>query len=125
MLGEGCRRPVEWCALSIECMSTLKLTTIEHHIHRDLVRWEPPPERFVKLNVDGSCSAAGNVGVGGAIKDSHGKWITGFSSNEGKGDALFVELFGVYHGLALVVNNRPTVVVFETDSEEVIQLVKN
>lgn len=122
-LGEGCCRPtyvVRFINRMHEDMSNLKLTTTHHHIHRDSIQWEPPPEGFVKLNVDGSCSAADDIGVGGAIMASG---LLGFLF--GVGDALFVELFGVYNGLALVVNNTLSVVVCETDSEEVIQLVKN
>jgi hypothetical protein len=42
--------------------------------------------------------------------------MAGFSSNEGHEDALFAELFGVYHGLMLVIN---------TDSLEVLNLLQH
>ncbi|KAL6569273.1 dolichyl-P-Man:Man(7)GlcNAc(2)-PP-dolichol alpha-1,6-mannosyltransferase [Orobanche minor] len=65
------------------------------------------------------------MGAGGIIRDSKGQWVAGFSSNDGKGDVLFAELFGVYHGLALIVNNSISNMVCETDAEEVVQLLRS
>ena len=50
------------------------------------------------MNIDGSCGAFGDVGSGCLLRDNNGNWKTRFSSNEGQGDALFAEIFGVYLG---------------------------
>ena len=49
----------------------------------------------------------------------------GFSSNERQGGELFAELFRVYHGLMLVINNYIQRVICETDSFEVLCLLQN
>lgn len=77
------------------------------------------------LNMDSNCSESNDIGAGGIIRDSKGQWVAGLSSNDDKGDALFAELFGVYHGLALIVNNSISNVVCETDDEEVVQLLRS
>lgn len=61
----------------------------------------------MKLNIDGSCNDYNDVGVGGITKDS-------------KGDALLAELFGVYHGLDLIINKSISNVVCGIDTEEVV-----
>jgi len=59
------------------------------------------------------------------VLDNKGNWIVGFSSNDGQGDALFAELFGVYHGLMLVISNSIQRVICETDSLEVFRLLQD
>ncbi|KAI9126601.1 hypothetical protein K1719_002197 [Acacia pycnantha] len=43
--------------------------------------WQASSENWIKINVDGAVSSSGNVaGAGGVLRDSHGDWIVGFSS---------------------------------------------
>jgi hypothetical protein len=49
--------------------------------------------------------------------------MAGFSSNDGCGDALIAELFGIYNGLFLLINNSVLHVECETDSTEIINLL--
>ena len=49
--------------------------------------------------------------------------MAGFSSNDGCGDALIAELFGIYNGLVLLINNSVLHVECETDSTEIINLL--
>lgn len=67
----------------------------------------------------------GDIGFGGLLRDNKGNWIAGFSSNDGQGDALFAELFGVYHGLMLVINNSIQQIICETYSLEVFRLLQD
>ena len=51
-----------------------------HSEGRSSVRWSPPLEEWVKLNVDGSFNPLnGRGGCGGVIWDSDGVWICRFS----------------------------------------------
>ena len=49
--------------------------------------------------------------------------MAGFSSNDGCGDVLIAELFGIYNGLVLLINNSVLHVECETDSIEIINLL--
>jgi len=64
----------------------------EHHSNRHIVKWTPPQDRCVKLNIDRSCGTFSDIGYDGLLRNK-GDWITYFSYNEGQGDALFVEFF--------------------------------
>ena len=49
-----------------------------------VIRWQFPPDPFIKLNTDGS--AIGNlglVGAGGLLRNSSRGWISGFSLHLG------------------------------------------
>lgn len=61
--------------------------------------WDPPPARKAKLNVDCSrLSTAGNIGVGGVLRDNSGDWL-GFSISLGKGQLVDAEIWGLYFSL--------------------------
>lgn len=66
-----------------------------------LVRWIPPPEGLVKLNVDGNCNKLNVISVGGAIRNAQGDWIAGFSCKLGAGPALLAKVWVVFLGLCL------------------------
>jgi len=70
-------------------LTSVNIHSSEHHINRHMVEWTPPLDGCVKLNIDGSCGASGDIGSRGLLRDNKGNWIVGFSSNEGQGDALF------------------------------------
>jgi hypothetical protein len=106
-------------------LTYVNIYSSEHHINRHMVNWTSPQDGCVKLNIDGSCGASGDIGSGGLLCDNKVNWIAGFSSNEWQGDALFAELFGVYHGLMLVINNSIQRVICETNSLEVLCLVQD
>jgi len=84
---------------------------------------ESSPSGKFKLNVEGSCDQSSVIGSGGLIRDVAGNWMVGFSSNDSCGDALIAELFGIYNGLVLLINNSVLHVECETDSTEIINLL--
>jgi len=44
---------------------------------------DPHQDGCVKLNINVSCGASGDIGSGGLLRDNKGNWIAEFSSNEG------------------------------------------
>jgi hypothetical protein len=77
--------------INIMCtdLTSLNIHSSEHHINCHMVNWTPPPDGFVKLNIDGSCGASGDIGSGGLLRDNKGNWIAGFSSNDGERGCAF------------------------------------
>jgi hypothetical protein len=109
--------------LMVKDMALLSTTDSCAVNNRIKIKWKAPPLGKFKLNVDGSCDQSGVIGSGGLIRDAAGNWVAGFSSNDGCGDALIAELFGIYNGLVLLINNSVLHVECETDSTEIINLL--
>ncbi|KEH28956.1 RnaseH protein, putative [Medicago truncatula] len=72
--------------------------------------------------IDGSCGASGDIDSGSLLRDNKGDWIPDFSSNNGKGNTLFAEHFGVYYGWMLVIKNAIQQVICKIDYLEVFTL---
>lgn len=90
-----------------------------------IVRWLPPPVGVIKLNVDGSCFAKTSItGSGGLMRTDTGNWVSGFSSFDSQGDALYVELSAIKNGLTFVWSKGHRKIHCETDSLEVVNLVQ-
>ncbi|XLR04880.1 hypothetical protein HN51_059755 [Arachis hypogaea] len=67
-----------------------------------LVRWVPPSEGTIKLNVDGSSREnPGRAGCGGLLRDQDGNCIAGFVSHIGFASSVAAELVAIRHGLWL------------------------
>jgi len=56
-------------------LTFINIHSSERHIKCHMVNWTPPPDGCVKLNVDGSCGASGDIGSGGLLRDNKGNWI--------------------------------------------------
>ncbi|KEH17585.1 hypothetical protein MTR_0007s0410 [Medicago truncatula] len=57
--------------------------SIQHHTNCHIVKWTPPQDGCVKLNIDGSCGTSGDIVSSGLLLDNKGDWIVDFSSNKG------------------------------------------
>lgn len=88
------------------------------------IAWHPPPPHTVKVNVDGSFrSSSGMAACGGLIRDSHGVLITGFSCNLGACTSIWAEAWSLYLGMKLARTLRFSTVVFEMDSQTIVNCV--
>lgn len=66
------------------------------------VKWQPPPEGWVALNVDGSSLGnPGRAGAGGVFRDGVGCWCYSFSTFVGISEILKAELLAMLYGLQL------------------------
>lgn len=89
------------------------------------VRWLWPQIGAVKLNVDGSSKGnPGMAGFGGVIRGDQGRWIVGFQGSLGIAGNLEAELMALYHGLHLAWSRDFRYVLCETDSKDVVRLVR-
>ena len=69
------------------------------------MRWEPPLENWIKLNVDGASKGnPGLAGGGGALRTHKGDWIKGFAANFGICSSVKAEMLAVLQGLWLAWN---------------------
>ncbi|PKI41066.1 hypothetical protein CRG98_038594 [Punica granatum] len=67
--------------------------------------WKSPPSGWLKANVDGSSLRnPEKAGAGGLIKDEGGDWVVLFSAYVSFETAFQVELYGIKHGLSLVLD---------------------
>ncbi|KAF7827255.1 putative ribonuclease H-like domain-containing protein [Senna tora] len=87
---------------------------------------EPPECGSLKFNVDGSCWRHNNsISCGGVLRDSDGRWITGFVRRMGKGNSLTAEMWAIYSSLQIAWDNRLKDIIIETDSLLAITLIKD
>ncbi|XP_039009369.1 uncharacterized protein LOC120137754 [Hibiscus syriacus] len=91
--------------------------------------WIPPPDGFLKLNVDGAMVLGwGKGGIGGLIRDSCGVLLQWFSESVGGGPPIMAELLAIKRGLCLmedlgaVPNQR---FILESDSCNALKWIKN
>ncbi|MBA0676774.1 hypothetical protein Goari_018232, partial [Gossypium aridum] len=64
--------------------------------------WQLPDLRWVKVNVDGSVSTViSKAAIGGTVRDSNGKWLTGFAMVTGMVEVFQVEARTMVEGLKL------------------------
>ncbi|KAL5748778.1 hypothetical protein ACOSQ2_026075 [Xanthoceras sorbifolium] len=85
--------------------------------------WCPPPQNWVKLNVDGSRNSLGRIAAGGAIRDSNGQWLGGFTVNKGTGSALDSEVWGMVEGLLYAWQDGYKFLLVETDCFTVFEVL--
>ncbi|KAE8664923.1 hypothetical protein F3Y22_tig00112738pilonHSYRG01055 [Hibiscus syriacus] len=66
-------------------------------------KWVPPPEGFLKLNVDGAMAKGWDKGgIGGLIRDDRGMLLGSFSEKIRGGPPIFAELMAIKRGLILI-----------------------
>lgn len=90
--------------------------------HDTIVRWIPPPQNFVKMNVDGAAKiSTGAAAAAGVCRNTKGEWIFGFSEKLENKTAYQAELYAIWKGLQLVWSKGFKRVIVESDSAFVIQ----
>lgn len=87
-----------------------------------LVRWIPPDENWIKLNVNGLYNAAGS-GAGGILRDEGGNLIRGFKARISAFSQMDAELQAISLGLDLV-RERGQSIWIEIGSPEPVALIR-
>ena len=88
-------------------------------------RWQPPPQGFFKVNIDGA--SKGNpreAGFGGAIRDAQGHTKYIFHGHLEKGTNNMVELLALDQCLEILVEANLQNVIIEADSDLIIRVAK-
>lgn len=66
------------------------------------VKWHPPSQPFIKLNVDGAFSRSSfRCGVGEVVRNHNGDWIIDFASNFNYASSNQVEFWALKRGLEM------------------------
>ncbi|KAF7814111.1 putative ribonuclease H protein At1g65750 family [Senna tora] len=89
------------------------------------IAWKPPPEEWVKINVDGSVdpSSFGSSACGGVLRDRDGNFLCGFIRNVGSCSIILADLWGILSGLQVAWNRGFKKVILETDSLNAERLI--
>ncbi|KAK4733771.1 hypothetical protein R3W88_008032 [Solanum pinnatisectum] len=83
-----------------------------------MVQWTKPPDKWVKVNTDGSALCnPGRIGAGGIIRNPKGELILAFSTPLGEGTNNQAEVEAAILGLSWCANLRYKNVILEVDSQ--------
>lgn len=94
-------------------------------IERQRVKWEPPPQNWVKCNTDGTWTAEANTcGVGWVLRNEEGKvlWLGSRALPKIK-TVLETELEALRWAVLSISNFNYKRVAFESDSQQVVSLM--
>lgn len=87
--------------------------------------WHPPPDGFLKYNIDGASKGnSGEAGFGGVLRDDTGCIISLFHGHLGKATNNMAELMALEQSLEFLIQNNCQNVIIEADSELVINAAK-
>ena len=76
--------------------------------------WNPPPEGFLKYNIDGvSKGNSGMASLGGVLRDENGSIISLFYGHLGKATNNMVELMALEQCLEFLIQNNCQNVIIE------------
>ncbi|PHU27561.1 hypothetical protein BC332_05893 [Capsicum chinense] len=90
------------------------------------INWTPPPLNHYKLKVDGSCLGnPGRGGIGGVIRNHNGEWRLGFNQSYLHATDNQMELLAFKVGLTIAIHHCLLPIVINTDSLEVLQMLKH
>ncbi|KAF3649284.1 hypothetical protein FXO38_17744 [Capsicum annuum] len=90
------------------------------------INWTPPPLNHYKLKVDGSCLGnPGRGGIGGVIRNHNGEWRLGFNQSYLYATDNQMELLAFKVGLTIAIHHCLLPIVINTDSLEVLQMLKH
>ncbi|KAK8552637.1 hypothetical protein V6N13_121024 [Hibiscus sabdariffa] len=85
-----------------ECYRTAAIKTGSRQGQDRRPSWTRLRTGWIKVNVDASVSTVDrSTGAGGALRDDHGTWLSGYARFVGRCDALLAELWAMHDGLLL------------------------
>ncbi|MED6109970.1 hypothetical protein PIB30_117357 [Stylosanthes scabra] len=104
------------------------VSPLRGHLHSSypIDSWVKPADGFVKVNCHGSVYVnEGRAGFGCVLRDSSGRWIFGCSGLVVGTCVLRTELWAIWRGLYMALQQNQTAVECETDSVDAFYLVNH
>ncbi|WMV30206.1 hypothetical protein MTR67_023591 [Solanum verrucosum] len=112
--------PLNWsslCKLLENCIHDSKVTAVQ---------WIKPPEKWVKLNTDGSAlNNPGSIGAGGVLRNHRGELLFAFSVPLGEGTNNQAEVEAALFGLNWCAQLNYNKVILEVDSQLLVDCLLN
>ncbi|CAJ2647032.1 unnamed protein product [Trifolium pratense] len=95
-----------------------------YHGNTIFIGWKKPQEGWVKLNCDRAYKDSLELaGCGGLLRDSDGRWLTGYSRKIGTCDALGAEMWGMYLGMQIAWRQGFNNLQVESDSKMLVDMI--
>ncbi|KAJ1425364.1 Ribonuclease H domain [Sesbania bispinosa] len=111
--------------IAIKALKVRNFDQINSHLNPILVRWNPPPLGWAKVNTDGSFSPATlSAACGGVIHDHWGLFLFAFSNFLGNCSIMEAELWGILRGLNTASQIGLKQVIIEDDSVIALQFME-
>ncbi|KAK8990742.1 hypothetical protein V6N11_028705 [Hibiscus sabdariffa] len=109
-----------------ECSRTVALNSDPRQGQDRRSSWTRPRTGWIKVNVDASVSTVDrSVGAGGALRDEHGAWLSGYARFVGRCDSLLAELWAMHDGLILAWDLGFRCVELESDCLEAVRFISS
>ena len=88
------------------------------------IRWERPPQGWMKLNTDGAVNGNPDLaGCGDVVRDDLGQWVIGFSKYISITSSFAAELWGLREGLILYCNLNVTSLEIKLDAKAIVDIL--
>ncbi|XP_070029859.1 uncharacterized protein [Nicotiana sylvestris] len=89
-----------------------------------LVKWEKPPDSWIKMNTDGCRNIQGSAGGGCICRDDHNdNMIMAFASSFGNCSSNFAEAKAALFGVQWCITNGFSNIILECDSLQIINML--
>ncbi|KAF7805280.1 non-LTR retroelement reverse transcriptase-like [Senna tora] len=97
-----------------------------HISNLNQIKWNPPCNGWIKLNVDGSYwQHTDTISCGGVLRDEQGRWIKGFTKKMGRGNSNLAEAWAVLTGLKMAWDMKIDRIHVEADSLNIVNMIKD
>lgn len=90
------------------------------------ILWSPPTHPFTKLNTDGSAVLNPSIGgIVGIFRSSYGCWLLGYYKDIPYASNIYIKLLAIRDGLELAWQKQFLLLEIESDSQVVLNLLKD
>ncbi|KAL4281492.1 hypothetical protein GQ457_03G010450 [Hibiscus cannabinus] len=90
-----------------------------------MLHWQRPSSGWVRVNVDGAVSGPNQCAtVGGVVRDEYAAWLFGFARSLGSCSVIMAELWATHDGLLHAWRLGYRKVELESDSRQVVDILK-
>ncbi|RYR09735.1 hypothetical protein Ahy_B05g078136 [Arachis hypogaea] len=92
----------------------------------NLVRWRPPPNDWLKVNVDATFKKeSGNGTISAVVRDKEGKVLLGFTGKIQANSSIIAEAMAIRQALIIVNNLQLGKTLIESDNQRLVQAIKS